>query len=190
MTAQVRTQLRTNDMESIIDGWILRAIKYSDESDESLKKHCIFASPIVGKYQNGGTKAIADGIHRSPSTVENHAHAYFLYRELRANGNMRRVREMWRALPASHWWLAWSIQKAGYEAYHYLDFAQLHNWSGRDMMTEYKNDLEAGNAPIQFKRLCVSIHGLAEELLGRAETTTEQIKAVQEVRKAFAPLPA
>jgi hypothetical protein len=170
--------------ESIIDNWIARAIAYDKSSDMSLKCHCIFASPVVGKYKNGGTKAIADGIKRSVSTVENHAHAHWLYIELRGV-NMQIARRLWRELPASHWWLAYDIQRAGYEALHYLDFAMLHNWSGRDMLNQYKIDMIAGNAPIQYKRLCVSIRGLADELLGRREATPAQIKAAQAVQKAF-----
>jgi len=170
--------------ESLIDNWIARAIAYDKSSDTSLKYHCINASPVVGKYRNGGTKAIADGIQRSISTVENHAHAHWLYEELR-KVNMKVARRLWRDLPASHWWLAYDIQRAGYEALHYLDFAAAHHWSGRDMLEQYKKDLEAGNAPIQFKRLCVSIRGLAVELLSRREATPEQIKAAQAVQKAF-----
>ena len=170
--------------EAIVDGWIARAIAYNQRSDTCVKYACINASPVVGKYANGGTEAIAKGIKRSVSTVQNHAHAHWLYCELRTV-DTRRARELWRTLPASHWWLAYDIQKAGYEALHYLDFADLHKWSGRDMLEQYRKDIEAGNAPIQYKRLCVSIRGIAEELLGRKETTPAQIKAAFAVRKAF-----
>jgi len=180
----IRAGRQSSINEAIVDGWIARAIRYDRDSDMSLKYHCINASPVVGKYKNGGTKAIADGIKRSVSTVENHAHAHWLYEELR-RVNIKIARRLWRDLPASHWWLAYDIQRSGYEALHYLDFACLHKWSGRDMLEQYKKDLEAGNAPIQFKRLCVSIRGLADELLGRREATPAQIKAAQAVQKAF-----
>ena len=163
-----------NTNETIVDRWIARAIAYDKTSDLQLKFHCIFASPVVGKYANGGTQAIADGIHRDVSTVENHAHAHWLYRELRQNRkDIKRVRQLWRQLPASHWWNAWEIQRAGYEAFSYLHYASLNGWSGRDMMQEYKRDREAGNAPILFHRACRSIFGLASELIKQTERLSE-----------------
>jgi hypothetical protein len=160
--------------ETVVDRWIARTIAYNKGSDTHLKYACINASPVVGKYALGGTKAIADGIQRSVSTVENYAHAHWLYMELRKNKkDLRRVRELWRILPASHWWQAWDIQQAGYEAFSYLHYAQCNHWSGRDMMQEYKRDREIGNAPILFHRACRSIFGLASELLKQTERLTE-----------------
>jgi hypothetical protein len=175
------------DYESVVDGWIARAIKYNSESDLTLKYSCIFASPVVGKYANGGTKQIADGIRRSVSTVENHAHAHWLYQELRRNlSDLKRVRLLWRRLPASHWWLAYDIQNAGYDALYYLDNADLHNWSGRDMIFEYKRDRENGSVPLLFHRACYSFRGLAMELAKQTKRLTPaQIKAVQAVIKEF-----
>ena len=156
-----------SDYESVVDHWIDQSIKHHGDSDTALKKHCIYASPIVGKYSNGGTKAIADGIHRSPSTVENHAHAHWLYVELRNTQVRSCVRTLWRTLPASHWWQAWTIQKAGYDAYHYLNQAALHGWAGREMMDSFKKDMEAGNAPLIFKRGIHALRGLVAELLNK-----------------------
>lgn len=155
------------DIETLVDHWVNQAVKHYGKSDTELKKHSIYAAPVVGKYANGGTKAIADGILRSTSMVENYAHAFWLYDELRRTEVRNRVRTLWRVLPVSHWYQAWTIQKAGYNAYYYLNNAELHKESGRDMMESYKKDLEAGNAPLIFKRGIIALRGLVAELLNK-----------------------
>ena len=157
----------TNIPETIVDHWISQAVKYYGDSDTALKKHSVYAAPVVGKYSNGGTKAIADGIRRSPSTVENYAHAFQLYSELRRTQVRKRIRTLWRTLPISHWWQAWTIHKAGYDAFYYLNNADLHSWSGREMMDNYKKDMEAGQAPLVFKRGIFALRGLVNELLNK-----------------------
>lgn len=153
------------DYEFLADAWIARAIRYYSKSETALKKYCILAAHVVGKYENGATQAIADGINRSLSTVQNHAHAYRMMEILRNSVVNTRVRTLWRELPASHFWQAWAIHQAGYDAFYYLNNAALHRQSGRDMMDEYKKDLEAGNAPMQFQRGVIALRGILNELL-------------------------
>jgi hypothetical protein len=153
--------------EQIVDTWVKRSIDYYGKSDAELKKHCITASLVVGRYQFGGTQAIASGIKRSLSTVENHAHAHWMYKELRKPRKVRScVRTLWRTLPASHWWIAYEkIHKQGYSALPYLQNADAHGWSGRDMVMEFERDRMAGNAPIIVKRAKATLAGLARELI-------------------------
>lgn len=174
-----------SDRESIIDNWIERAISFYGKSDWALKLSCINASPVVGKY-DGGTKMIADGIRRSPSTVENHAHAHWLYKALRTGKVHTQVRTLWRTLPATHWWHAWGIHQAGYNALHYLTNAAAHGWSVRDMMEEYKRDREAGTAPLVLARAMHTAKGLMADILSHPDgLTREQREAARRVVEVF-----
>lgn len=170
--------------ESVVDKRIQQTVDFAQGSDTRLKCACIAASVIVGMYKDGGTQAIAKAAKRHVSSVENWAHAHWLYKELRRETKW--ARHLWRALPASHWWLAWDIQQAGYEALYYLDMADKHNWSGRDMLKEYRADLDANNAPMQLKRIKISFIGAARELYENYDKLTEaQQMAVIEVLAAF-----
>lgn len=170
--------------EGLIDVWIERVVVNHKGSDTCLKFACIAAAQVVGSY-SGATGVIAQRTKRSTSSVENWAHAFRLYKELRKESPS--ARELWRSLPASHWWLAYDIQTAGYNALYYLANADLHNWSGRDMLKEYKQDRENGGAPMVLKRACHALHELAKEISNKhiGQLTIEQQKAVLAVRKAF-----
>jgi len=174
----------TNTNEALIDTWKDRVIQYHKGSDTSLKAACIVAAQVVGSY-SGMTQVIAKETNRHVSSVENWAHGFRLYKELRQVDKL--ARKLWRELPASHWWLAYDIQQAGHEALYYLLKAYQHHWSGRDMLQEYKRDIESGNAPIQYKRVIISFRGLAEELSLKhlGSLTPPQVAAVIAVRKAF-----
>lgn len=173
--------------EALVDRWIERAASYHGNSDTSLKYACITASPVVRKY-NGGTAEIAKLTKRSSSSVESWAHAHWLYVELRRNlSDFQRVRILWRTLPASHWWLAYDIQRLGYDAFYYLDNADLHSWSGRDMMREYSVDMERRNGhkpPIPFERACIRFKTWADEMM-LYSLTPGQTAAVKAVQKEF-----
>lgn len=172
--------------ESLVDKRIQQAADFSKGSDLHLKFSCIAASDVVGKYSHA-TAEIAKLTNRSVSTVENHAHAHWLYVELRGDDFFKPMaRYLWRNLPASHWWLAYDIQTKGYDALWYLDQAYQHNWSGRDMMQEFKRDMEAGNAPMILRRVFVTFGGLADELLrNRTQLTPAQVAAAEAVREAY-----
>jgi len=175
--------------EGLVDKRIRQAIDYGKGSDTGLKAACIAASPIVGMYSHG-TQQIATARNRSVSTVENWAHAHWLYKELRTTdrkGDKKVARNLWRNLPASHWWLAYDIQAKGYDAFTYLVHSHTHNWSGRDMMQEFKRDFEAGTAPMVLRRVFVTFGGLADELLrNRKQLTPAQVAAAEAVKEAFA----
>jgi len=174
-----------NDIETLVDAWIDRVVVYHKGSDTHLKCACIAAAQVVGSY-SGATQVIAHETSRSVSSIENWAHAFRLYKEIRKTDRL--ARKLWRELPASHWWLAYDIQQSGYDALYYLLKAYEHNWSGRDMLKEYKQDRDAGAAPIVFKRVILSFRGLADELSLKhlGSLNAEQIDAVTRVRKAFA----
>lgn len=172
-----------NDIEQLVDTWVGRVVSYHAGSDASLKCACIVAAQVVGSY-SGTTGVIAKETKRSVSSVENWAHAFRLYKELRQTDKLARV--LWRKLPCSHWWLAYDIQAAGYDALYYLTMAIQNDMSGRDMLQEWKRDREAGNAPIVFKRACLSFFGLASELEKQAgKLNPAQRKAIAMVKEAF-----
>lgn len=149
--------------EGIIDKRIRQTVSWAHESDTTVKYACIAAAQVVGTYSDA-TKQIAEQSRRSVSTVQNWAHAFRLYVELRREYKTL-ARALWRFLPASHWWLAYDIQVKGYDAMHYLGMANRNNMSGRDMIQEYKVDMEAGNAPMVLARAFVAFQGLADELM-------------------------
>lgn len=149
--------------EGIIDKRIRQVVDFSKSSDTHGKYACIAASLIVGTYSHA-TQQMATQCKRHVSTIENWAHAHWLYVEVRRE-YPHIARGLWRQLPASHWWLAYDIQTKGYDALHYLTNARTHSWSGREMMQEYKKDMEAGNAPMVLKRALIAFRGLGDELL-------------------------
>jgi hypothetical protein len=151
------------DIEGLVDKRLDQIDAWAKSSDTCVKYLCLAASLVVGVY-DGTTEQIAKRTNRSVSTVQNWAHAAKLMKELRPK-NRARVRELWHELPPSHFWLAWDIQRAGFEAFHYLDKALALGWSGRDMLGEYRAERDEGTAPLQYKRAVVSIVGLAREIL-------------------------
>ena len=172
-----------SDMESRLDNRIARIAGYDFNSDMYFKYACLGAATIVGTY-SGMTEEIAKRRNRSVSTVQNWAHAAWLYKDLR-KVNRTIARELWRSLPASHWWLAYDIHQKGYNALYYLALADAHNWSGRAMLQEFDVDLKAGNAKLQIRRAITTIKGLADELLKSNSCNDEQIDALMKVQEVF-----
>ena len=171
--------------EGNIDLHIKRTVDFVANSDLGLKYAMIAASPVVGSY-DGTTQEIARLTRRSVSTVENWAHGHWCYKSLRANGNKKLARKLWRELTPTHWWKAYEIMQDGYDALYYLLNAFQHGWSSRGMMAEYDKERQAGHAPIQFKRAKVAIFGLASELQKQAAQLSEaQRIAVLGVLEAF-----
>ena len=178
--------MTTNIPEGNIDRHIDRTVKFIDGSDLGLKFACIAASPVVGTY-DGTTQEIARRTRRSVSTVENWAHAHWMYRAMRANGYKVAARFLWRQLPPTHFWKAWDIHQAGYDAMYYLEKAHQYNWSAQGMMAEWDKERLAGIAPLQLSRAKLSFFGLASELCKRGgELTAKQNAAVDAVLKEFA----
>lgn len=175
-----------SNIESLLDSRVERTARFAADSDASLKAACVVAASVVGTY-SGITQEIARRTRRSVSSVENWSHAGKLYKMLRHDCggyyyDFQRVRDLWRALPASHWWLAYDIQQAGYDALRYLAMASNHGWSGRAMMGEFDKDLHAGTAPLIFSRAVLSFRGLADELAKSKQLTPAQAAAVDAVR--------
>lgn len=171
--------------ESAIDRHIDRTVRFVSDSDLGLKYAMIAASPVVGSY-DGTTQEIAKRTRRSVSTVENWAHGHWCYKSLRANGNRKMARMLWRELTPTHWWKAYEIMQDGYDALYYLLAAFQYGWSSRGMMAEFDKEKQAGHAPIQFKRAKIAIFGLASELQKQAAQLNEaQRVAVLSVLEAF-----
>lgn len=170
--------------EGNIDRHIDRTVRYIDGSDLGLKFACIAASPVVGSY-DGTTQEIAKRTRRSVSTVENWAHAHWMYSAARKI-NIKVARELWRMLPPTHFWKAWDIHQAGYDALYYLCGAGQYDWSAQGMMAEWDKERLAGIAPLQLSRAKLSFYGLASELWKRQkQLTAKQNAAVDAVLKAF-----
>lgn len=69
--------------------YTLQAIKTNRKSNNETWKSCLFCSMVVGKYVNSAreadrdsTRSLAEEMNVSPDTVEDRAHAYFIFREL------------------------------------------------------------------------------------------------------------
>lgn len=151
--------------EARIDDLIDDVVRFGAVSDLQLKRACLRASAVVGTY-DGTTAVIAERTKRSVSTVENWAMAGCLLLDLRQDPKTRKAaRILWRDLPASHFWLAQEIHKAGYDVVYYLGFANAYNVSGRGMIQEYRKDKEIGQAPMIRQRAFVALRGLAAELM-------------------------
>lgn len=190
LAEEIRRDAEWLGNESIPDGWVTKAVAAYRSSQLYGKLFAVYAGAMVGKYQEGGTQALAAAILRSPSTVQNHAHAYWLYCELRRNlADYHQARVLWRALPISHWWTAYDIQRAGYEALKYLAMADRHQWSGREMIRNYQADVEAatgGRQPVPFTKAVIKFRAMGDEAaLYWDELTEKQKTAVRVWREAF-----
>ena len=157
------------DVEAKIDRWILFVKKHYKASDTSLKKACLICTHVVGAY-DGTTEAIAQATGRSVATVENWSHAGKLRAQLLAAKDQKKyprelVFVLWDELSASHWWLAYDIQVKGFDAFFYLNYAMENKASGRDMIMEFKRDLDSGHARMLLERARISMVGLANEFL-------------------------
>ena len=159
--------------EGLIDKRIDQFVEWEDGSQTYVKYTAIAAGQVVGMY-DGATEELVKRTKRSTSTIQNRAHAFNLYKELRKD-NRAIARELWRSLPISFWVGADRIQKAGYESIKYLLSAYRHGWSVRDMNMEFDRDREAGNAPLQYERVKLTAVGLANEIM-RSNHTSARLR--------------
>jgi len=72
--------------EHLIDRRINQTVQYIDNSDLGVKLACVAASNVVGTY-DGTTQEIARQTRRSVSTVQNWAHAHWMYKAARQANN-------------------------------------------------------------------------------------------------------
>ena len=111
--------------EAIIERDIDRAVAASRKADCNLWIAGFFAARVVGMYQNSGTIEIALRAGKSPSSVENWAHAWQMYDELRSFGDVSELRELRKRFTPSHFWTMWDLKnKYGYgtkKAIHYFN---------------------------------------------------------------------
>ena len=98
--------------ENIIERDIQRAAQASRAADNDLWVACFFVSRVVGYGIENATKHIADTVGRHPSTVENWAHAYWMYEDLRKFGVASvTLRDLRRMLTPTHFWTAWGLKQ-------------------------------------------------------------------------------
>lgn len=97
-----------------VDRDIERAALNYKHSDDGRWAAAFFAARVVGRYELGATIRLSNRMGKSVDTVENLAHAYFLYAELRADPRYHRaVREI-RKLPFmyySYWRALWKAKQ-------------------------------------------------------------------------------
>lgn len=89
-----------------------KAIQTDRQSNNETWKSCLFCSMVVGKYVNShreadkqSTQSLAADMNKSTDTVEDRAHAYFIFRELCEfeNGMYRQFVFMARRSPYIFW---------------------------------------------------------------------------------------
>lgn len=97
--------------EQVIEREIDWCVQAARTSSTTLWVACYFAYRVVGVYQTDATAEIARRAGRSPSSVENWAHAFEMYAELRRFGSSSEVRALRKALSPSHFWRAWEKQR-------------------------------------------------------------------------------
>lgn len=182
--------------EALIDKRIAQAAHWYSDSDTTLKYAAIAAGRVVGLY-DGVTAEIARQTRRSVSSVENWAHAYRLYRELRSGAPTEYIfchsRVLWRELPISHWWQASDAIDHTGDCYKYLYLAHQHGWSGRRMLAEYRADYEAQHGappPLSFERKWQKAKAVITDLLASFDElskllTCEQMEALRVFVEAF-----
>jgi len=96
-----------NDIEDITDNEISRAVRASRRADGNLWVAAFWSARVVGTYQRHGAAEIARQAGRSVSTVQNWAHAYWLYKALRESSE--HVPNLRKALVISHFYAAYDM---------------------------------------------------------------------------------
>lgn len=133
-----------NDPEETAERDIRLAVYAARKSDASIWVTGFWAARVVGKYQRYGTKAIAERSGKSPSTVENWAHAWNLYDDLREKYGtspnievgrifIRSLQNLRKSLSPSHFWTAWELKKK-------YDLADKVILRHLQLMLDYKTD--------------------------------------------------
>ena len=110
-------------MTDNVDRDIERAAKSYKRSDEGRWAAAYFASRIVGRHEPGATLALASRMGVSPDTIENLAHAYILYNDLRQDKGYRFLVNKIRKMPYIYYSYFRALYKAR-EDYH-LNNAQV-----------------------------------------------------------------
>ena len=91
---------------------IERAALSYKRSDEGRWTSAYFAARIVGRYQPGATLALSSRMGVSVDTIENLAHAYMLYADLRKDAGYRHLVRLIRKTP----YIYYSYFRALYKA--------------------------------------------------------------------------
>ena len=99
------------DPEVLTETDIDRVVSASRRSDGNLWVAGFYAARVVGTYAEAGTREIADRTGKDPSTVENWAHAWDLYNEIRNGINSGTARTLRKTLTLSHFSNAWELRR-------------------------------------------------------------------------------
>ena len=113
--------------ETTADRRITRTAQAIQHGNRNLWEAAILAASIVGEYAEGGTRAIADRAGRSVSSVENWAHAWQLYADLRNQlRTCAELRSLRPELSVTHFAVMWdAVNKWGIVP---ADVMQLLRW--------------------------------------------------------------
>lgn len=104
---ETRRDMQWLDVELIVERDIDRAAQYGRKSDRNLWVAGFYAARVIGKYEKAATIAISDRSGKSIATVQNWAHAVWMYQALRLTGNFRVVRFYRQELTITHFWTLW-----------------------------------------------------------------------------------
>jgi len=105
------SRISMTDIERQAEHWLDRAAQFAQDESRKAWAVGIVAAQMVGKYERYGTKAIADRTHRHESTIENYAHAVWMYRDLRELLGNHDAHTLRNFLTTSHFWTAWELQR-------------------------------------------------------------------------------
>lgn len=137
------------DIETIIEHHIDQAVSASRAADKNLWIAGCHAARIVGKYKVNATAEIASRAARDVSTVENWAHAYQLYTELKGSESTPNLRALRQILTISHFAAAWEMKrKYGYDNKKVMAYFALllqHKQAGQSYsVNAMQQEIEAG----------------------------------------------
>lgn len=97
--------------EDVIERDIRRAAQAARRADGSLWVAGYFAARVLGLYRANAIHDIAQQAGRDPSSVQNWAHAWELYAQLRSHLRTYDVRRIRKLLTISHFAVAWELQR-------------------------------------------------------------------------------
>jgi hypothetical protein len=154
---ELREEMQWLDVELIVERDIDRAAQYGRKSDRNLWVAGFYAARVIGKYTKDATIAISDRSGKSIATVQNWAHAVWMYQALRLTGNFQLVRHYRRELKLTHFYTLWdkcnkynlTPEKAMGYLQQMLDYrSQGEPWSADALAREIDaHEDKAGNTP-------------------------------------------
>lgn len=181
--------MSTNELRA--DHHNAQAVKALLDSDKDIWKAAYHSCKQWGYYKFDGVKSIARDAQRSPSQIENYAHAFDLLATFHKCGHGLEVRRLKEQLTPSHFWKMWSLVLAHRKDITFwlqgLRNAVAHHWSGETMVEELLSELGAKRPPLKVATVRRNIANAASEILARVSDFTIQAErdAAQVVLNVF-----